>query len=497
MPGSGSHRIVVAHRTLRPTTVTAYDEVPYTGRPYADSHPDRLATMATLFGVTPAAVERCRVLEIACGDAANLIPMAYALPASEFVGFDLAARPIEAGQRMAARLGLANVSLAQRDLAEFPADAGQFDYIIAHGLYSWIPAEARDRLLALVARHLAPRGVAFVSYNVYPGCYIRRMVWEMLRFHTDQLDSPGARITEAQALARLLAGARTVEDTYSALLKMELERFTARDPGFLFHDDLAAINEPVYFHEFVAHAGRHRLQFLCEAELVAMAYGGLTPDAKRVLDSLDPLAREQYLDFVKCRRFRQTLLCHEGIPIERQLGPEKITPFLLSARRRVHVGDPSAADPPQGDETLPQAVLDALDDAAPRALTLTELAARVPARNGGAPRVLPEDDFLRRLTWAAACAGVIQLHVHMPRLATTPGEHPAASAVARVQLERGATVTNLRHDAVDLDDAIVRRLLPLLDGTRDRTALVAALGEDRESIEARLRHLAKLALLVA
>ena len=121
-----------------------------------------------------------------------------------------------------------------------------------------------------------------------------------------------------------------MQDQYTALMKAELERFTARDAGFLFHDDLAEVNEPVYFHEFIAHAGRHRLQFLCEAELVAMAYGGLTPAAKRVLDALDPLAREQYLDFAKCRRFRQTLLCHEGVAIERQLGPEKIPAFRLS-----------------------------------------------------------------------------------------------------------------------------------------------------------------------
>ncbi len=373
--------------------MTAYDEVPYTGHPYADSHPERLATMATLFGMTPAPVERCRVLEVACGDAANLIPMAYALPGSTFTGFDLAAQPIEIGQRMVARLGLENITLAQRDLADFPADAGTFDYIIAHGLYSWIPADARDRLLALIARHVAPRGVAFVSYNVYPGCYIRRMVWEMLRFHTDQLGTPAERIAEAQGFARLLAEGRTVQDQYTALMKAELERFTARDAGFLFHDDLAELNEPVYFHEFIAHAGKHRLQFLCEAELVAMAYGGLTPEAKRVLDALDPLAREQYLDFAKCRRFRQTLLCHEDVAIERRLGPEKVPAFRLSARRRVQIGDPSAAPPLQGDEALPQAMLDALEDAAPGMLTLAELGARVPGSEG---------DYLQRLAWAAA-----------------------------------------------------------------------------------------------
>jgi SAM-dependent methyltransferase len=468
--------------------VTAYDEVPYSGRPYTDSHPERLATMATLFGVAPAPIEHCRVLEIACGDAANLLPMAYGFPRSEFVGFDLAAQPIERGKRLVARLGLANLALAQRDLRDFPTDAGEFDYIIAHGLYSWIPADARDALLGLVARHLAPRGVAFISYNTYPGCYVRRMVWEMLRFHTDHLESPDARIAEAQALAQLLATGRSTEDAYSALFKREFERLTTRDPGFLFHDDLAAVNEPVYFHEFVAHAARHRLQFLCEAELVALAYGGLTPEARHVLEGLDPLAREQYLDFMKCRRFRQTLLCHEGLAIERQLGPEKLEVFRLSSRARIQAVDAVVAAPPQGDGALPQAVLAALDDAAPAALRIDELAARVPGC---------DVDNLRRLAWAAACAGAVQLHAHAPGLVTMPGERPVASAVARAQLESSETVTNLRHEAVRLDDEIARRLVPLLDGTRDRAALAAALNEPLDAIEARLLHLAKLALLRA
>jgi hypothetical protein len=153
----------------------------------------------------------------------------------------------------------------------------------------------------------------------------------------------------------------------------------------------------------------------------------------------------------------------------------------------VQVGDPSAASPPQGDEAFPQAMLDALDAAAPGMLTLAELDARVPGSEG---------DYLRRLAWAAACAGAVQLHVHVPHLATTPGERPVASAVARAQLEDGESVTNLRHDAVKLDDEVVRRLLPLLDGTRDLAALAAALGEPRDAIEGRVRHLAKLALLV-
>jgi SAM-dependent methyltransferase len=182
--------------------MTAYDEIIYPGRPYPQSHPAHLAAVATLFGMSPTPVDCCRVLEVACGDAANLIPMALGLSGSEFVGFDLARRPIEAGKGLAAQLSLRNLSLDVLDLREFPADTQPFDYIIAHGLYSWVPGPIRDQLLSLIAKHLAPQGVAFVTYNVYPGCYIRRILWEMLRFHTEHLEDPAQRAEEAKTLMR-------------------------------------------------------------------------------------------------------------------------------------------------------------------------------------------------------------------------------------------------------------------------------------------------------
>jgi SAM-dependent methyltransferase len=487
--------------------VTAYDDIRYVGRAYPDTHPDRLAAIATLSGMTPAAIERSRVLEVGCGDAANLLPMAYGLPGSDFVGFDLAAAPVAAGRRAAERLGLANLSLAARDLADFPADAGRFDYIIAHGIYSWVPPGTRDRLLALIAHHLAPNGVAFVSYNVYPGCHMRRMVWEMLRFHVDHLPDARQRIAEAQTLARLLAHGRAAPDEYTAVVQRELEQVADRDPAFLFHDDLAPINDPVYFHEFADHAARHGLQYLGDAELQTSSYVGLAPQARSVLAQLDPLTREQYLDFVRCRRFRQTLLCRAEVALDREIGPERLDGLLLGARAPVRVGGASATVEARGaDEALLQAVLDEVADAAPRALAIDELAARVRARSGAANPKAHDARFLRDLAFGAARAGGLQLHRRAPRLATEPGERPLASAVARLQAESDEIVTTLWHDSVKLDDEAARALLPLLDGTRDRAALLEAMGtrlagEDGASpaatLDAHLRQFAKLALLVA
>src|SRR5919197_3347157 len=127
---------------------TAYDEVLYPNYVHAQSHPDRLATLATLFGMRSARVGRCRVLELACGDGGNLIPLALDLAGSEFVGIDLAARPVAKGRRMIAALGLKNIELRQLDLMSLPRTLGQFDYIMAHGLYSWVPPAVQDRILA-------------------------------------------------------------------------------------------------------------------------------------------------------------------------------------------------------------------------------------------------------------------------------------------------------------------------------------------------------------
>jgi SAM-dependent methyltransferase len=501
-------------------TVTAYDEIIYPTRPHADTHPDRLATIATLFGMAPAPVERCRFLEIACGDAGNLIPMAYELPRSEFVGFDLAARPIEMGERAAARLGLSNVTLSRLDLNDFPPSAGRFDYIVAHGLYSWVPGPVRDRLLALIGAHLAPHGVAFVSYNVYPGCYVRRMLWEMLKFHTDHLDNPQSRIAEARALTALIGSSRDQQGAQGAFLKADLEGLLQREAGHFFHDDLADINDPVYFHQFVDHASQHGLQFLGEAELKTMGYGGLEQETRQVLAELDPLTREQYLDFVRLRRFRQTLLCRSDVPLERTVSPEQIARLLLAEppgmRVRVHKSEeigpaassaeaPAAETARSPEEKLLQAMLDALHDASPRRLELTELMARVGAGAEGETLKRLGSDAFRQLALGAAQAGALELHVHAPALVLEPGERPVASPIARLQIESDNIVTSLCHDSVKLDDAVSPRVLALLDGTRDRTALRAELadvldGDDEQSradaLDACLANLARLALLI-
>ncbi len=183
----------------------AYDQVLYSSHALPQTHPDHLATLAMLFGMRPAPAESCRVLELGCGNGANLIPMALTLPGSRFAGIDLAGVPIAAARELAGRLELGNIVFHQLDVTELSPGFGEFDYVIAHGLYSWAPPAVRDKLLAVCKANLAPHGVAYVSYNTYPGCHLRNMIREMLLYQTRDIADPELK-TQARFRADQLPG---------------------------------------------------------------------------------------------------------------------------------------------------------------------------------------------------------------------------------------------------------------------------------------------------
>ncbi len=174
-----------------------YDEVPYSSFTFPQTRPDRLATLAAFLGMRPAPPERCRVLELGCGDGTNLISFAYILPDSRFVGIDLGQRHIEDAKNAATELGLTNLEFHCEDVMNFSRERyGEFDYIIAHGLFSWVPEAVRTKILKIYAECLTPQGVGHISFNAYPGCKTREMLWDMMKYYTDgdrRSDAEGRR----------------------------------------------------------------------------------------------------------------------------------------------------------------------------------------------------------------------------------------------------------------------------------------------------------------
>ena len=462
-----------------------------------------MATIATLLGMNPAPPVSCRVLEVACGDGANLIPMAASLPGSRFIGFDFAPSGIAHAQRMATGLGLTNIEFRTLDLRAFPGDCGEFDYIIAHGLYSWVPATIRAHLLPLFARHPAPNGVAFVSYNTFPGCHIRRVFWEMLKYHTRDVTDHRAKLVAAKSLISLLSDPASTHKESDALLRQELQQMSTLTDSALAHDDLSEPNDPVYFHEFVTELERNHLTFLAEAELHSMVGLGVTPRVRLALGSMDRLTREQYLDFVHLRRYRQSLVCHSGVLSRFVVDPARAKPMhalasihLMRLTKEGNIGVP-------GEDTETRALKELLAARWPRSVPVAELAIWHASRARRSAKRAAPPDAIETLVAQTYGAGLLELYLQPPVVVAKPGQYPTAFAPARWQARDSDEVTNVYHDVIRINNSIQRQLLLLLDGTRTRGQLIAEVnarfgGADRASLlQQALDQFARLGLLVA
>jgi SAM-dependent methyltransferase len=465
-----------------------YDAVLYPARAFVQTHPDRLATLATLFGLAPAPPAGCRVLELGCGAGGNLLPMAVGLPGSTFVGIDTSRRAIEHAQAVTERLGLRNIAFEEISIEDYEPDGG-FDYVIAHGVYSWVPAHVRERLLALCASVLTPAGVAYVSYNALPGGHPRQALREMLAYHVGGIEQPAEQMAAARGFLRLLSAAGEADSELAKTLGPEARKLFEHVDALFFHDTLAENNQPLYFHEFVAQAGAHGLQFLSEAEFSEMQVGALPEQLQQALLTIsDPLRREQYLDFLKERMFRQTLLVRSDIALDRTPRPERLAALAVSAPLRWATDEQTGRVTFTGaggahlttDHPLVIGALQRVGDAWPSAPWIAQL--------GSEAELAAICDALLR----CFAANLVRLHVHPPAVSTAAPEHPQVSPLARIEAAHDELLTTVRHTGIRLDDDLGRRLVTLLDGTRDRAALVAELAPgtamERDELVAGLEH---------
>jgi methyltransferase-like protein/ubiquinone/menaquinone biosynthesis C-methylase UbiE len=470
--------------------VTAYDDVPYPGLALPQTHPDHLAVQARLFGMSPAPAEHSRVLELGCGDGGNLVPMAVGLPHSRFVGIDFAAGALSEGARLIAALGLENIRLQQADILGLePGELGEFDYVICHGVFSWVPAEVQEKILLLAEAVLAAQGIAYISYNTYPGGHLRNMMREMMLFHTREIADPSGRVRRAREMVRLIADSLDRPQSYLNCLREEIRQDAERLDAVLYHDDLAPINQRFYFHDFMARAAAHGLQYLAEADFSAMQDQRLGADlAARVREITrgDLLAKEQYLDFLTCRSFRQTLLCRQDIRLDRSLRPERVGAFAFASPARptspVDVRSPAVATFAGTKQAsfstaypLAKAALFELGELWPQTLRFEQLLARVLVQieSDGTDhaRMAAHARELGEVLLLAYGANLVEFRMSVPKFAAVPGARPRISRLARQQLLVSDRLTTLRHESIQTSDPLARELFLLLDGSRDRAAI--------------------------
>jgi len=474
-----------------------YDLLPYKSHAFPQTTPEHLASVAHLFCLDAPDISHARVLELGSAAGGNLIPFAARFPNAKVVGVDLSRVQIEDGKQAIARAGLSNIELHHMDLSTIDITFGKFDFIICHGVYSWVPAHVQEAILRISRQNLTETGLAYVSYNTYPGWKSREIVRDamMLRACTRP---PEERLPYAQGMLDFLEATAPSGSPLRVALDDIRPIMASGNTSYLQHEFLEPYNSPCYFRDFIARAETAGLSYLAEADLPVMFvqnYGdAISAPLRRELGH-NQVDIEQYLDFVTNRTFRQTILTHQARQdsIRRRLTPERIGSLQFAGAFRAE-GTVTTDSSSQEfstlrngsvwmSEPLCKAAAAELDAIYPAMLTPEELGTRAAKRLGVDPQAAQQGVslFLEQML----ITGRICVRRDPPSIALQIPDRPFISAAVREALvtPAGAGTSlgcNLFHQETALS-AIEVRVAKLLDGTRDRGAVIQGIVEDAKT----------------
>ncbi len=446
-----------------------YEEVPYIGLPIPNAHPDRLAWTAHIFGGPKPNMNQARVLELGCGDGASLLPLAGFNPEWTLHGIDASPRAIQWANEVAVRSGLENITFTCADLAEVTIEPGTWDFVIAHGLYSWIDPTRRDQLRRLIRKALAPTGLAYVSFNAMPGWAMRGLARKLL------MDRP--LVDPKEALDASLA--RIPDTPWGRLLGHELR--LARDArlDYLTHEYLAPHNDAFWLRHFVADMAQAGLRWLGDSQFDQVEGRGF--ESIRLEFGIPGLEGEEHADILGGRQFHCAVLARDDAPerppLERlRILDEAYISGSVTPSDATFVFDRSQISTMRSaegveilvEEPLGKAALIELARIDPNGITLTELftnARELLQRNGVAfdgPAAETEvaEGVLR--LWRM---GVLSLRVRRGNVTVSMPARPAIPRFLRVEAEVRGQLSTPLAGALPLD-SVATYLLPRIDGTR-------------------------------
>lgn len=472
-----------------PEKQTRYDAIPYLSNPFRQTHPEHLASVASLFGLQAPSPNKCRVLELGCSMGGNLIAIAQNYPNAQCVGVDASSRQIAEGWKSIDALGFKNIQLKHADILDLGDELGEFDYIISHGVFSWVPERVQSKMLEICQKHLSHNGVAYISYNTYPGWHIRGIVRDMMFYRGMQFSDPSMQLAQAKELVKFVAQSSLGADTpYKRLLQNELNHLGKMEDYYLHHEHLEEHNRPLYFHEFAKRLSTNGLQYLGDAEFSTMVSTNFSADVAKTLHDLgahDIVQMEQYMDFVRCRYFRKTLICRSAVTLQRAISSDVIKAMYLASEATPQ-GDAWALDAestvlfstPRGFQInckspLTKLALLRLRELWPMPLPFRDLLEYSKAEataQGIRVDQSNAEQFLAGEMLTAIGAGLLEWNLAPALFTTNVSPEPLAPPVARYQAGQGYKVTNLRGELVTLDE-LHRQTLQHLDGHSDITAI--------------------------
>jgi SAM-dependent methyltransferase len=475
-------------------TRQAYDNQPYLSLPFPHCAPERIAAIAHLFGLSTPDPATARVLELGCAAGGNLIPYAARNRGATALGVDLSGRQVADGQRMVQALGLDNIQLKQGDIARLADSPGTFDYVICHGVYSWVPAHVRDAIMHICERQLSSNGVAYISYNTYPGWKAKEVIRDAMLFRSVRQQDPQLRLQAGRSMIDFL-GRSVAPDSVIARIVGQYAP-TVRDgrDDYVAHEFLEPNNLPCYFHDVLAHAADHGLAYLADAEVATMFATNLPPDvAEPLLKEYggDQRQLEQCMDFIGNREFRQTLLFREGLKRSAgyRLDDQRLRGLHYTADLPCLDGTVSYDARPQrfGSmsahvATLATPVFKAaavlLTEAWPGTLSVKAMAAGIQDRIGAPPEQV-EPQLLQFLAMLVR-RGIGTFRLQPVAGSRKAGPRPLVPAITRRHAAllaasgNGGHVFNDWHEPIMLDAASME-ILALLDGAHGIDDMLAVL----------------------
>jgi len=472
-------------------TSLSYDEVPYESFAYPQTHPSHVSTIATLFGLTPPDFKTARVLELGCAGGGNLFPLALLYPKASFIGIDLSAEQIAQANKHKQALNLGNVEFLQQDILAFaPKDKKKkFDYIICHGIFSWVPEVVREKIFTLCNEWLSPNGLAIISYNALPGWNAVRSLREMMLYHTNRFSKPEEKIKQARSLLDFLAENVPEGSTgYRAVIEDERKLLKNINNSYLYHDHLESVNTQFYLHDFAQTAKTHGLDYVGDTNITGMYVGNMPPKAMEALKVInDIVSQEQYMDFITNRRFRSSIVCKSGQKINRNLQNDQILNYFLTVNPAMEV---IGADPKQnitfkvnnGSFTTHEAVAGTLflelHACGQKPIAAKDLVACV-QKKLGLPDAKPVQDILVAQGLQLFLRGYIHLRSDSPHFATEISPKPVAFPLARYEagLNNCRTVTSVMSNTIP-SDVIANLILQNLDGSKTVQDVAGILAEN-------------------
>ena len=467
---------------------SAYDAMPYTTYAFPQCDPKRIFCAAKLFGIEAADPATARVLEIGCASGGNIIPLAARMPHAHFLGIDLSPRQIELGQARIASMGLTNISLRCENVRDFRADAQGFAYIICHGVYSWVPSDTQTDIFRVCRAGLARNGVAFVSYNTYPGWKTREILRDAMMFHTQAISDPREKLAHGRGMVDYMRGLSGATSMFAHILQEESGLVRNGADDYIVHEHLERDNHPCYFHEFAKRAADQGLAYLADTTLATMFAENLGSEMHQRLVTASggsQIMLEQYLDFASNRAFRQSLLVRDddSSVIDRRIDHRTLRRFAyrgLFQRERAETTEAgvtfrsTSGGFVTSNEPVEIEVLHYMSGTE-GVHSWDSLRAAISPQTETAAQTI--DARLNGLLSRLIVAGLVEMFSAPMAMHPSTFDRPAVDPVLH-RLARNDTVivANALHEPVILTPA-QRILLPLMDGTVDRTTMRRALAD--------------------